>query len=103
MFCNSIKSSVKYNFWCLTTPPLHKLIRGNKSKQMTVLKGQAELDSYKLTKKEIADYLGISMNAVRMSMRGSNYHNLEHRKVLKDFYLKCQRNLVITTNFLLHQ
>ena len=46
---------------------------------MTQLKGQAELDSYKLTKKEIADYLGISTNAVRMSMRGNNYHNLEYR------------------------
>jgi predicted transcriptional regulator len=63
---------------------------------MTVLKGQAELDSYKLTKKEIADYLGISTNAVRMSMRGSNYHNLEYRKSAKGFLLKCQRDLVIT-------
>jgi hypothetical protein len=55
---------------------------------MTVLKGQAELDSYKLTKKEIADYLGISTNAVRMSMRGSNYHNLEYRKGPKGFLFK---------------
>ena len=46
---------------------------------MTVLKGQAELDSFKLTKKEIADYLGISTNAVRMSMKGNNYHDLEYR------------------------
>ena len=46
---------------------------------MTVLRGQAELDSYKLTKKEIADYLGISTNAVRMSMKGNNYHDLEYR------------------------
>ena len=58
---------------------------------MTVLKGQAELDSYKLTKKEIADYLGISMNAVRMSMRGSNYHNLEHRKSSKGFLFKVPK------------
>ena len=79
MFCNSIKSSVKYNFWCLTTPPLHKLINSNKSTTMTVLKGQAELDSFKLTKKEVADYLGISTNAVRMSMKGNNYHDLEYR------------------------
>ena len=55
---------------------------------MTVLKGQAELDSYKLTKKEIADYLGISTNAVRMSMRGSNYHNLKYRKGPKGFLFK---------------
>ena len=46
---------------------------------MTVLKGQAELDSFKLTKKEISDYLGISTNAVRMSMKGNNYHDLEYR------------------------
>ena len=55
---------------------------------MTQLKGQAELDSFKLTKKEIADYLGISTNAVRMSMRGSNYHNLEYRKGPKGFLFK---------------
>ena len=79
MFCNLIESSVKYNFWCLTTPPLHKLINSNKSTTMTILKGQAELDSYKLTKKEIANYLGISTNAVRMSMKGNNYHDLEYR------------------------
>ena len=91
MFCNSVQSSVKTYFRCITTPPLHKLIRGNKSKQMTVLKGQAELDSYKLTKKEIADYLGISTNAVRMSMRGSNYHNLEYRKSSKGFLFKVPK------------
>ena len=55
---------------------------------MTQLKGQAELDSYKLTKKEIANYLGISTNAVRMSMRGSNYHNLEYRKGPNGFLFK---------------
>jgi hypothetical protein len=55
---------------------------------MTQLKGQAELDSYKLTKKEIADYLGISTNAVRMSMRGNNYHNLEYRKGPNGFLFK---------------
>ena len=55
---------------------------------MNQLKGQAELDSFKLTKKEIADYLGISTNAVRMSMRGSNYHNLEYRKGPKGFLFK---------------
>jgi len=55
---------------------------------MTQLRGQAELDSFKLTKKEIADYLGISTNAVRMSMRGSNYHNLEYRKGPKGFLFK---------------
>ena len=55
---------------------------------MTVLKGQAELDSFKLTKKEVADYLGISTNAVRMSMRGNNYHNLEYRKGPNGFLFK---------------
>ena len=54
---------------------------------MTQLTGQKELDSFKLTKKEIADYLGISTNAARMSMRGSNYHNLEYRKGFKGFQL----------------
>ena len=46
---------------------------------MTTLKGQEELDQYKLTKREVADYLGISTNAVRMSMRGNNCHHLEYR------------------------
>ena len=46
---------------------------------MTQLKGLDELNQYKLTKKEIADYLGIKPNAVRMSMRGNNYHNLDYR------------------------
>ena len=55
---------------------------------MTLLKGQAELDSFKLTKKEVADYLGISTNAVRMSMRGNNYHNLEYRKGPNGFLFK---------------
>ena len=55
---------------------------------MTQLKGQAELDSFKLTKKEVADYLGISTNAVRMSMRGNNYHNLEYRKGPNGFLFK---------------
>jgi len=79
MICEYTKSSVESNFWCLTTPPLHRLIQGTKGSRMTVLRGQAELDSYKLTKKEIADYLGISTNAVRMSMKGNNYHDLEYR------------------------
>jgi len=79
MICDLINNSIKYNFRCLTTPPLHKLIQGTKVSHMTVLKGQAELDSFKLTKKEIADYLGISTNAVRMSMKGNNYHDLEYR------------------------
>ena len=46
---------------------------------MTTLKGQEELDQYKLTKREVADFLGISTNAVRMSMRGNNCHKLEYR------------------------
>ena len=63
----------------LNYTPLHKLIQGTKGSRMKQLKGQAELDSYKLTKKEIANYLGIKPNAVRMSMRGNNYHNLKYR------------------------
>jgi len=46
---------------------------------MTTLKGQEELDQYKLTKREVADFLGITTNAVRMSMRGNNCHSLEYR------------------------
>ena len=46
---------------------------------MTVLKGQAELDQYCLTKKEIAKELGISTNAVRCRMRSGNKDNLEYR------------------------
>jgi len=46
---------------------------------MNTLKGQEELDQYKLTKREVADFLGISTNAVRMSMRGKNCHKLEFR------------------------
>ena len=46
---------------------------------MTTLKGQEELDQYKLTKREVANFLGITTNAVRMSMRGKNCHNLEYR------------------------
>jgi hypothetical protein len=80
--------SINCTFRCLTAPPLHKLIQGIKGNDMTQLKGQAELDSYKLTKKEVADYLGISTNAVRMSMRGNNYHNLEYRKGPNGFLFK---------------
>ena len=46
---------------------------------MTTLKGQEELDQYKLTRREVADYLGITTNAVRMAQRGNNCHNLEYR------------------------
>ena len=46
---------------------------------MSTLKGQDELDQYKLTRKEVADFLGITTNAVRMSMRGNNCHKLEYR------------------------
>ena len=46
---------------------------------MTVLKGQAELDQYCLTKKQIAKELGISTNAVRCRMRSGNKDNLEYR------------------------
>ena len=46
---------------------------------MTVLKGQAELDQYCLTKKQIAKELGISTNAVRCRMRSGNKDNLQYR------------------------
>ena len=46
---------------------------------MNTLRGQEELDQYKLTRKEVADFLGISTNAVRMAQRGNNCHNLEYR------------------------
>ena len=46
---------------------------------MTVLKGQAELDQYCLTKKQIAKELGISTNAVRCRMRSGSKDNLEYR------------------------
>mgnify|MGYP005828641171 CR=1 FL=1 len=46
---------------------------------MKTLKGQEELDEYKLTRREVADFLGITTNAVRMAQRGNNCHNLEYR------------------------
>jgi hypothetical protein len=58
---------------------------------MTTLKGQAELDQYKLTRKEVADFLGISTNAVRMSQRGNNCHNLEYRFDGTKFLFKVPR------------
>ena len=66
---------------------------------MTTLKGQAELDQYKLTRREVADYLGITTNAVRMSQRGKNCHNLEYRFDGKQFLFKIpRRDTVITRN-----
>ena len=58
---------------------------------MTTLKGRAELDQYKLTRKEVADFLGITTNAVRMSQRGKNCHNLEYRFDGKQFLFKVPR------------
>ena len=58
---------------------------------MTTLKGQEELDQFKLTKREVADFLGITTNAVRMSMRGNNCHNLEYRFNGKQFLFKIPR------------
>ena len=55
---------------------------------MTTLKGQEELDQYKLTKREVADFLGISTNAVRMSMRGNNCHNWSIALMALSIYLK---------------
>jgi len=64
---------------------------------MTTIKGQEELDQYKLTKREVADYLGISTNAVRMSMRGKNCHNLEYRFNGKQFLFKIPRRDPVLT------
>jgi len=64
---------------------------------MTTLKGQAELDQYKLTKREVADYLGISTNAVRMSMRGKNCHDLEYRFDGTRYLFKIPRRDPVTT------
>ena len=66
---------------------------------MTTLKGQEELDQYKLTRKEVADFLGISTNAVRMSQRGNNCHNLEYRFDGTKYLFKVpRRDQVITRN-----
>tara|TARA_Y100000310_G_scaffold248543_1_gene254382 strand:+ start:151 stop:897 length:747 start_codon:yes stop_codon:yes gene_type:complete len=58
---------------------------------MNTLKGQKELDEYKLTRKEVADFLGITTNAVRMSQRGNNCHNLEYRFDGTRFLFKVPR------------
>lgn len=64
---------------------------------MTTLKGQEELDQYKLTRKEVADFLGISTNAVRMSQRGNNCHELEYRFDGTKYLFKVpRRDQVIT-------
>ena len=64
---------------------------------MTTLKGQAELDQYKLTRKEVADFLDISTNAVRMSMRGNNCHKLEYRFDGTKYLFKIPRRHPVTT------
>ena len=66
---------------------------------MTTLKGQEELDQYKLTKREVADFLGITTNAVRMSMRGNNCHKLEYRFDGSKYLFKIpRRDPVVTRN-----
>ncbi|MDP6249938.1 MAG: hypothetical protein QGH26_03845, partial [Candidatus Pacebacteria bacterium] len=64
---------------------------------MTTLKGQEELDQYKLTSREVADFLGITTNAVRMSMRGNNCHNLEYRFDGKQYLFKVPRRDPVIT------
>ena len=66
------------------------------------LRGQEELDQYKLTRKEVADYLNISPNAVRMSMRGKNCHNLEYRFNGKQFLFKVPRRDPVITRLVDH-
>jgi len=58
---------------------------------MNTLKGQDELVQYKLTRKEVADFLGITTNAVRMAQRGNNCHNLEYLFDGKKFLFKVPR------------
>ena len=66
---------------------------------MTTLKRQEELDQYKLTRREVADYLGITTNAVRMAQRGNNCHNLEYRFDGTRYLFKIPpRDPVITRN-----
>ncbi len=65
---------------------------------MNTLRGQEELDQYKLTKREVADFLGITTNAVRMSMRGNNYHNLEYRFDGKQFLFKVPRRDMVLSS-----
>jgi|TARA_B100001964_G_scaffold88533_1_gene99547 hypothetical protein len=64
---------------------------------MTTIKGQEELDQYKLTRKEVADFLGITTNAVRMSQRGNNCHNLEYRFDGTKFLFKVPRRHPVTS------
>ena len=65
---------------------------------MNTLRGQEELEQYKLTKREVADFLGITTNAVRMSMRGNNYHNLEYRFDGKQFLFKVPRRDMVLSS-----
>ena len=69
---------------------------------MTTLKGQEELDQYKLTRKEVADFLGISTNAVRMSQRGNNCHNLEYRFDGNQYLFKVPRRDPVITRLAHH-
>ena len=46
---------------------------------MAVKKGLEELSEYKLTRKEVADFLGITPNAVKCSLRSGNKRGLEFR------------------------
>jgi len=70
-----------------------------KGKLMKTLKGQEELDEYKLTRREVADFLGITTNAVRMAQRGNNCHNLEYRFDGTRYLFKVpRRDHVITKN-----
>ena len=47
--------------------------------RMAVKKGLEELSEYKLTRKEVADFLGITPNAVKCSLRSGNKRGLEFR------------------------
>ena len=70
---------------------------------MTTLKGQEELNQYKLTKREVADFLGISTNAVRMSMRGKNCHKLEYRFDGNKYLFKVPQRDTVNTRLVNHR
>jgi len=56
-----------------------------------ILKGQEDLNEYKLTRPQMAHYLGITTNALRMRMRKGNPDNLNYRFDGSQFYFKVPK------------
>ena len=48
---------------------------------MEISKGQQELNEYTMTLKEMAQYLGISSNALKCRLKRGNKDNLKYRFV----------------------